>query len=175
MFLFAFISSFVSFVICIYVQYFKHEISTGFNQNKIKNSLKEHYTWTYLKLWRMKNIFKSCKPVRVWLCFLYKVTKNNYRSIFAGLIQTPKSYRTSLDKISIPTWNVSYLLKWKQSAHDKGTGEDANGLSYKALIQVSIVNSDIWYMNKIFLNKISKKKRLCHHDKNCYFCKYSCN
>ena len=61
-FLFAFISSFVSFGICIYVQQlfdssFKQKISTRVIQKKIKRLSKEYVTGKRFNFWPVRNTF----------------------------------------------------------------------------------------------------------------------
>ena len=47
---------------------------------------------------------KTCEPMRVWLWFVYKITKTNCRSrLFAEFIHTQKRYPTSFDKVSVLT------------------------------------------------------------------------
>ena len=51
-----------------------------------------------------KTFSKNYKPMRVRLWLVYKFTKNNCGlQLFFEFIETQKSYRTSLDKISILT------------------------------------------------------------------------
>ena len=52
----------------------------------------------------MKTFSENYKPMRVWFWLVYKFTENNYRpQLFSELTQFPKTYPTTLDKISILT------------------------------------------------------------------------
>ena len=54
-----------------------------------------------------KTFSESYKPIRVWLCLVYKFAENNCRlQLCSEFIQTQKRYPTSLDKIRILTWKL---------------------------------------------------------------------
>ena len=57
-----------------------------------------------------KTFSENYEPMRVWLWFVYKFTKNYqiYR-LFSKFIQTKKRYPTSLDKIRILTRKLSAI------------------------------------------------------------------
>ena len=69
-YLFIFISLFVSFADAMINQNSKHRICT-----KIKSSCKEYVTWTCFKFWPMKTIFRKLSAGMVF----YKITENNSR------------------------------------------------------------------------------------------------
>ena len=54
-----------------------------------------------------KTFSENYKPIRVWLCLVYKFAENNcLLQLFSEFIQTQKRYPTSLDKIRILTWKL---------------------------------------------------------------------
>ena len=54
-----------------------------------------------------KTFSENYKPIRVWLCLVYKFAENNCRlQLFSKFIQTQKRYPTFLDKIRILTWKL---------------------------------------------------------------------
>ena len=56
----------------------------------------------------MKNFTKNYKSLRVWLWFVSKITKNNYRPrLLAEFIETQKRYPNFLNKISNLTLTLS--------------------------------------------------------------------
>ena len=55
-----------------------------------------------LNFHQWKTFSENYKPMRVWLCLVYKFTENYYPSrLFSEFIQTQKRYPTPPDKIRI--------------------------------------------------------------------------
>ena len=70
--------------------------------------LREHA----LNLDQLKIFSENCKPIRVRLWLVYKITDNSSGSrLFAEAIHTPKWYPTSFDKVSILTWGLLVISK----------------------------------------------------------------
>ena len=92
------------FLWCSEKSNFKTKQSTRVNQNMIKSSWKEYFTWKSFKFWPIKNISENYQSIRVWIYLVDKTTENNCGSqLFLEFTQIWKRYFTSLDKIHILT------------------------------------------------------------------------
>ena len=118
---FAFISWLVSFVVCIYIQYFFDVVRNKLRTvnvfiELIKRRSKvqekpEPYESSDLDFDQWKTFSENYKPMRVWLWLVCNFT-NNYccLQLFSEFIQTQKRYSTSLDQIHILIWKLLVIL-----------------------------------------------------------------
>ena len=88
LFLFVFISLFVSFGVCVKSN-FQKKISARVNQKKIESSSKEYVTKTQFKFRPTKNIFQQLWANKSLVMACLQNCENNYRSpLFVEFIQT---------------------------------------------------------------------------------------
>ena len=99
-FVFVFISSFVSFGVWFTRVLFTW--STRVDYKKIKISLKSMSCERTLNHDQWKLFVKNYEPIVAGLWCVYKITETNCRSrLFVEFIQTEKKYRVSFDKIRL--------------------------------------------------------------------------